>query len=79
MTDPTPRIRRLSQLPQQIAPPRDGWPALGARLREHGTPREPADAAPMPTHPCRDGGYGPSVHSQRCSLQCSPASFWSAR
>ncbi len=48
MTDPTPRIRRLSQLPQQIAPPRDGWPALGARLREHGTPREPADAAPMP-------------------------------
>ena len=48
MTDPTPRIRRLSQLPQQIAPPRDGWPALEARLREHGAPREPADAAPMP-------------------------------
>ena len=33
MTDPAPRrIRRLSELPEEIAPPRDGWPALAAQL-----------------------------------------------
>ena len=52
MNDPTPKIRRLSQLPQQIAPPCDGWPSLEARLRElSGEPCESAAAAPAPAAP----------------------------
>jgi hypothetical protein len=39
MSDPvTSRIRRVGELPRDIAPPRDGWPALEARLRESGMP-----------------------------------------
>jgi hypothetical protein len=35
MSDPaSSRIRRLGELPREIAPPHDGWPALEARLRE---------------------------------------------
>ena len=37
MNDPTPpKVRRVSELPRDIAPPTDGWPALEARLRESG-------------------------------------------
>jgi hypothetical protein len=44
MNDPTPpRIRSLSELPREIPPPHDGWPALEARLRESGRPQ--ADVA----------------------------------
>ena len=40
MNDPTPsKVRRLSELPRDIAPPHDGWPALEARLRESGMPQ----------------------------------------
>jgi hypothetical protein len=40
MNDPMPpKVRRLSELPREIAPPHDGWPALEARLRESGRPR----------------------------------------
>lgn len=31
---PSSKIRRLSELPREISPPHDGWPALEARLRE---------------------------------------------
>ncbi len=35
MKDSSPqKIRSLAELPQEIPPPRDGWPALEARLRE---------------------------------------------
>jgi len=45
MNDPTPsKIRRLSELPREIAPPHDGWPALEARLRESGMPQPDAGA-----------------------------------
>ena len=36
------KIRRLSELPREIAPPHDGWPALEARLRESGRPQSEA-------------------------------------
>jgi uncharacterized SAM-binding protein YcdF (DUF218 family) len=40
MNDPVPsKITRLSQLPKDIAPPHDGWPALEARLCESGRPQ----------------------------------------
>jgi hypothetical protein len=40
MNDPVPtKITRLSQLPKDIPPPHDGWPALEARLRESGLPQ----------------------------------------
>jgi len=43
MNDPAPpKVRRLSELPRDIPPPHDGWPALEARLRESGRPQ--ADA-----------------------------------
>jgi hypothetical protein len=39
MNDPAPpKITRLSELPREISPPHDGWPALEARLRESGRP-----------------------------------------
>ncbi len=45
MKDPAPpKITRLSELPREIAPPHDGWPALEARLRESGRPQADADA-----------------------------------
>ena len=35
MSEPAPtKITRLDELPRDIPPPRDGWPALEARLRE---------------------------------------------
>lgn len=30
------KVRRLGELPREVAPPHDGWPALEARLRESG-------------------------------------------
>ena len=47
----SPKIRRLSELPREIAPPHDGWAALEAKLRESGLPQpdagmEPRDGAP---------------------------------
>ncbi|HET9107760.1 MAG TPA: hypothetical protein VFN79_11270 [Steroidobacteraceae bacterium] len=37
MSDPGERkIRRLGELPREVAPPHDGWPALEARLRASG-------------------------------------------
>ena len=37
MNDPTPsKVRRVSDLPREIPPPHDGWPALEARLRASG-------------------------------------------
>jgi len=40
MNDPAPpKIRRLGDMPRDIAPPHDGWPALEARLRESGIPQ----------------------------------------
>ncbi|MGH8301865.1 MAG: hypothetical protein ACRET5_10410 [Steroidobacteraceae bacterium] len=40
MSDPVPsKIRRLDDLPRDIPPPHDGWPALEARLRESGMPQ----------------------------------------
>jgi hypothetical protein len=45
MNEPTPRkITRIDDLPRDIPPPRDGWPALEARLRESGVP-QPDDGA----------------------------------
>lgn len=39
MSDPvSSKIRRLGDLPRDIPPPHDGWPALQARLRESGLP-----------------------------------------
>jgi len=47
MNEPTPsKVRRLSELPRNIAPPTDGWPALEARLRES-APSQP-DAGALP-------------------------------
>lgn len=44
MNDPAPpKITRLSELPREIAPPHDGWPALEARLRESGRPQAAVD------------------------------------
>lgn len=48
MSDTAPsKITRLEELPREIPPPRDGWPALEARLRESGarTQGTPASAA----------------------------------
>ncbi|MGH8298331.1 MAG: hypothetical protein ACRES6_03470 [Steroidobacteraceae bacterium] len=43
MNDPAPpKVRRLSDLPRDIPPPHDGWPALEARLRESGRPQSDA-------------------------------------
>ena len=40
MNEPTSsKVRRLSELPREIPPPRDGWAALEARLRASGVPR----------------------------------------
>lgn len=45
MNDPTPaKVTRLGELPREIAPPHDGWPALEARLRESGRPQADAGA-----------------------------------
>jgi len=45
MSDPVnSRIRRLSELPRDIAPPHDGWTSLEAKLRESAVP-EPASEA----------------------------------
>lgn len=45
MSDPvTSKIRRLSELPRDIAPPHDGWTALEAKLRASAAP-QPASAA----------------------------------
>lgn len=40
MSDPIiSKIRRLSELPRDIAPPHDGWPSLEAELRESASPQ----------------------------------------
>lgn len=40
MNEPTSsKIRRLGELPRDIPPPHDGWPALEARLRASGMPQ----------------------------------------
>lgn len=45
MNDPAPhKIRRLSELPREILPPQDGWPALEARLRNSGVPSSDSSA-----------------------------------
>jgi len=45
MNDPAPpKITRLSELPREIAPPHDGWPALEARLRESRRPQAAVEA-----------------------------------
>jgi hypothetical protein len=36
---PNPKITRLGDLPRDIPPPHDGWPALEAMLRESGVPQ----------------------------------------
>jgi hypothetical protein len=47
MNDPAPpKVTRLSDLPREISPPHDLWPALEARLRESGTPAAEVDAPP---------------------------------
>ena len=47
MNDPAPpKVRRVSELPREIPPPNDGWPALEARLRESGRPQSAAGALP---------------------------------
>jgi hypothetical protein len=47
MNDPAPsKVRRLSELPQEIPPPNDGWMALEARLRASGRPGVEAGARP---------------------------------
>jgi hypothetical protein len=39
MNEPTPsKVRKLSELSREIPPPRDGWPALEAKLREARAP-----------------------------------------
>jgi hypothetical protein len=39
MNEPTPsKVSKLSELSREIAPPRDGWPALEAKLREARAP-----------------------------------------
>jgi hypothetical protein len=48
-----PKVRRLSELPQDISPPHDGWPALEAKLRESGMPQ--ADAGEQ-----QRGGMAPA-------------------
>jgi hypothetical protein len=56
MNEPTPaKVRRLSELPREIPPPRDGWPALAARLREAHLP--PSDGSAE-----RRAGIGPTWH-----------------
>ncbi|MGH8216951.1 MAG: hypothetical protein ACREUT_00055 [Steroidobacteraceae bacterium] len=43
MSDSAPiKVTRLSELPRDIPPPRDGWPALEARLRWSGARRSTA-------------------------------------
>lgn len=47
MNDPAPpnsKITRLDDLPRDIPPPHDGWPALEAMLRESGAPESDARA-----------------------------------
>jgi hypothetical protein len=45
MNDPAPpKITRLGELPREIAPPHDGWPALEARLRQSGRPQAAVEA-----------------------------------
>lgn len=40
MSDRTSKVSKLRELPQDIAPPRDGWAALEARLRAGSTPEQ---------------------------------------
>lgn len=41
---PNPKITRLGDLPRDIPPPHDGWPALEAMLRQSGVPQAEAGA-----------------------------------
>ncbi|HEY2590707.1 MAG TPA: hypothetical protein VGI35_03865 [Steroidobacteraceae bacterium] len=65
MSDPVPtKITRLGELPRDIPPPRDGWPALEARLRESGALSDSRTAAASPP-----GG----------SQEITPAVSWRSR
>ncbi|HEX5460544.1 MAG TPA: hypothetical protein VFX20_11290 [Steroidobacteraceae bacterium] len=47
MNDPAPsKVRRVSDLPREIPPPHDGWPALEARLRASGMPQPDTGVEP---------------------------------
>jgi len=49
MNDPTPsKVRRVSDLPREIPPPHDGWPALEARLRASGMQQPDTGVEPAP-------------------------------
>jgi hypothetical protein len=48
MNEPTPsKVRKLSELSREIPPPRDGWPALEAKLREARAPLSEGGAEPQ--------------------------------
>ena len=55
MNEPTPsKVRKLSELSREIAPPHDGWPALEAKLREARAPlSEGGVQSPGGTAPAR--------------------------
>lgn len=56
MKDPSDRkIDRLSELPQVIAPPHDGWPALEAKLRGRAIPQPDHCGARHGTRPSASG------------------------
>jgi Tfp pilus assembly protein PilN len=54
MNEPTPsKVRKLSELSREIPPPRDGWPALEAKLREARAPLREGGVEPQ-------GGMAPA-------------------
>jgi hypothetical protein len=74
MNDPAHlKVRRLGDLPRDIPPPHDGWPALEARLRESGMPQ--ADASVR-----ERGGEEPSRRTPvRQAGVRAPGSGWRPR
>jgi hypothetical protein len=59
MSDPVQtKITRLGELPRDIQPPRDGWPALEARLRESGELRDGGAAPGFAPGGSREGSPG---------------------
>jgi len=58
MNEPTPaKVSKLSELPREIPPPRDGWPALEAKLREARAPLSEGSAESQ-------GGTAPARRSR---------------
>ena len=54
MNDPAPsKVRRVSDLPREIPPPHDGWPALEARLRASGMSQPDTGVEPDGRAPAR--------------------------